>query len=60
MDLEIESIEKHGIWERAALPKGLKIIGVKWIYKTKYNEKEEMEKHKAILIEKRIFSKAWH
>ena len=34
------------------LPKGGKAIGVKWIYKTKFNEKGEVEKHKARLVAK--------
>lgn len=32
------------------LPKGAKCIGVKWLFKTKLNEKGEIEKHKARLV----------
>lgn len=39
MDLEIEPIENKYTWELATLLKGLKTIGVKWIYKIKYNER---------------------
>ena len=28
------------------------IIGVKWVYKTKFNEKGQVEKHKARLVAK--------
>lgn len=35
------------------MPVGAKRIGVKWIYKTKYNESGEIEKHKARLVAKR-------
>jgi hypothetical protein len=52
MDLEIESIETNGTWELTSLPAGVKTIGVKWIYKTKYNEKGEVEKYKARLVAK--------
>ncbi|PNX88851.1 copia-type polyprotein, partial [Trifolium pratense] len=38
MDQEIESIERNGTWELTDLPQGMKKIGVKWVYKTKYNE----------------------
>lgn len=31
------------------MPVGAKRIGVKWIYKTKYNESGEIKKHKARL-----------
>ena len=31
---------------------GAKVIGVKWVYKTKLNENEEINKHKARLVAK--------
>ena len=34
------------------LPKGGKTIGVKWVYKTKFNENGKLEKHKARLVVK--------
>jgi hypothetical protein len=52
MDLEIESIEGKNTWELSSLPEGAKAVGVKWIYKTKYNEMGEIEKHKARLVAK--------
>ena len=50
MDQEIQSIEKNGTWQLVDLPKGVKCIGVKWIFKTKLNEKGEVEKYKARLV----------
>lgn len=52
MDLELEAIERNGTWELTTLPIGAKKIGVKWVYKTKYNEKGEVEKYKARLVAK--------
>jgi hypothetical protein len=52
MDAEIMSIEKNDTWELINLPKGEKTIGVKWVYKTKLNEKGEVEKYKARLVAK--------
>lgn len=52
MDAEITAIEKNGTWELTELPEGVKTIGVKWIYKTKLNEKGEVDKHKARLVAK--------
>lgn len=49
---EIESIEKNQTWELMALPKGVKPIGVKWVFKTKLNEEGNVEKHKARLVAK--------
>ena len=46
------SDKKNGTWELTDLPKGGKAIGVKWVYKTKFNEKGEVEKHKARLVAK--------
>ena len=58
MDDEIKAIEKNDTWELAALPKGHKPIGVKWVYKTKKNAKGEVEKHKARLVAKGYSQKA--
>ncbi|CAJ2640974.1 unnamed protein product [Trifolium pratense] len=52
MNQEIQAIERNDTWELATLPEGAKKIEVKWIYKTKYNEKGEIEKHKARLVAK--------
>ena len=52
IDVEIEAIRKNGTWELTKLPKGGKTIGVKWIYKTKFNENGEVDKHKARLVAK--------
>jgi hypothetical protein len=52
MDNEIESIEANDTWELTTLPKGVKAVGVKWIFKTKFNEKGNVDKHKARLVAK--------
>lgn len=52
MDQEIDSIEKNNTWNLTCLPSGAKKIGVKWIYKTKLNEKGKVEKYKARLVAK--------
>jgi transposase InsO family protein len=43
MDSEIQSIEANDTWKLVTLPHGVKHIGVKWIFKTKYNEKGKIE-----------------
>ena len=50
MDREIEMIEKNQTWSLVELPENAKCIGVKWIFKTKLNERGEVEKHKARLV----------
>ena len=52
MDAEITSIEKNQTWSLVTLPDGAKEIGVKWIYKTKFNELGEVDKFKARLVVK--------
>jgi transposase InsO family protein len=52
MNKEIEAIERNKTWELTDLPDKSKVIGVKWIYKTKMNEKGEVEKYKARLVAK--------
>ncbi|KAI5316850.1 hypothetical protein L3X38_036557 [Prunus dulcis] len=52
MEAEINSIEKNHTWELTDFPNGRKTIGVKWVFKTKLNEKDEIGKHKAHLMAK--------
>ncbi|KAM5583100.1 hypothetical protein ABKV19_003159 [Rosa sericea] len=52
MDNEIRAIEKNGTWELADLPQGARKIRVKWIFKTKLNERGEVDKFKARLVAK--------
>ncbi|GKV07537.1 hypothetical protein SLEP1_g19297 [Rubroshorea leprosula] len=49
---EIGSIERNQTWELIDLPEGHKIIGVKWIYKTKLKENGTVDKFKARLVAK--------
>jgi len=52
MDNEIAAIERNDSWELTVLPNNSRKIGVKWIYKTKLNEKGEVDKYKAKLVAK--------
>nr|GEY63362.1 copia-type polyprotein [Tanacetum cinerariifolium] len=52
MDMEIQSIERNETWTLTDLPIDVKCIGVKWVYKTKLNEKGKIDKHKARLVVK--------
>jgi hypothetical protein len=62
MDEEIHAIEKNDTWKLTYPPESKKAIGVKWVYKTKKNAKEEVQKYKAI-EEGNIYQNkvhAWH
>ena len=52
MDTEISMIEKNKTWELIDKPKDKPVIGLKWIYKTKFNEDGSIQKHKARLVAK--------
>jgi hypothetical protein len=52
MNEKIQSIDKNQSWDLVELPKGKDVIGVKWVYKTKYNANGKVEKHKARLVAK--------
>ena len=52
MNEEIASIERNQTWELVDLPNGREVIGLKWIYKTKFNEDGSIQKHKARLVAK--------
>ena len=50
MECEIESLRKHNVWELVPLPKGRKLVGSKWVFKTKVNPEGETERYKARLV----------
>jgi hypothetical protein len=52
MNEEIEAIERNNTWDLVDLPIGKTNIGVKWVYKTKFNEKGKVEKNKERLVAK--------
>ncbi|URE13018.1 Retrotransposon protein [Musa troglodytarum] len=59
MKEEINSIEKNETWELMNLPKEKKAIGLKWVYKTKYNADGSIQKHKARLVAKGYSPSDW-
>jgi len=52
MEEEIEEIENNDTWELVDLPQGKEVIGVKWVYKTKSNVDDKIERHKERLVVK--------
>lgn len=49
---EISSIEKNETWELVDLLEDKNVIGLKWVYRTKYNADGTVQKHKARLVTK--------
>ncbi|OIS98633.1 putative mitochondrial protein, partial [Nicotiana attenuata] len=52
MKEELTMIEKNDTWELVNRPQNRKIIGVKWVYRTKLNADGSVNKHKARLVVK--------
>lgn len=49
---EIQAIEKNSTWELVDVPKGKNVVGLKWVFRTKYNADGSIQKHKARLVAK--------
>ena len=52
MDDEMKSMSANKVWDLEEIPKGAKILGYKWVYKTKSNSKGNVERYKARLVAK--------
>jgi len=52
MDQEIKMIKKNDTWELTDKPENKDIIGLKWVYKIKYNEDGSIQKYEARLVAK--------
>ena len=50
MNEEIENIEKNKIWTIVHRPKDKHVIGTKWVFKNKLNEKGEVSRNKVRLV----------
>ena len=50
MEEELKMINKNGTWELVDRPKNQKIIGVKWVFRIKYNSDGSVNKLKARLV----------
>jgi hypothetical protein len=52
MQEEMKSMSTNKVWDLVEIPQGAKIVGCKWVYKTKYDSKGNIERFKARLIAK--------
>ena len=49
---QLRMIEKNDTWELVDRPQHRKVIGVKWVYRTKLNADGSVNKYKARLVVK--------
>lgn len=47
---EFQALNDNGTWSVVPLPKGRKVVGSRWIFKTKYHSDGSIERHKARLV----------
>ena len=52
MNEELKSMAHNGVWDLIELPNSCKLIGCKWVFKTKRNAKGNIERFKARLVAK--------
>jgi hypothetical protein len=53
---EIAALVKNEAWDLVELPTGRNPIGKKWVFKKKFNTKGKVDKYKAQISRKRLFS----
>ena len=49
---EMESMAKNQVWDLVELPKGVSVVGCKWVFKTKRDSTGNIERYKARLVAK--------
>src|ERR1044072_1369287 len=52
MKEELKSMDDNNVWDLVELPKGSKRVGCKWVFKTKRDSKDNIERYKARLVAK--------
>ena len=50
MEEEIQQIEKNSTWSLVPRPEDKNVIGTKWVFRNKLNEKGEVTRNKARLV----------
>ena len=48
----MKSMNVNKVWDLEIIPKGVKTVGCKWVYRTKLGSQRNIEKYKARLVAK--------
>jgi hypothetical protein len=52
MEDEMKSMNVNKVWDLEIIPKGVKTVGYKWVYRIKLGSQRNIEKYKARLVAK--------
>ena len=52
MEDEMKSMNVNKVWDLEIIPKGVKAVGYKWVYKTKHDSQGNIETYKVWLVAK--------
>ena len=52
MTEKMQAIEKNSTWELVHIPEGKNVVGLKWVFRTKYNADRNIQKQKARVVDK--------
>ena len=52
MEDEMKTMNVNKVWDLEIILKGAKTVGYKWVYKTKLDSQENIERYKARLVAK--------
>ena len=55
----MNSMNTNDICDLDEIPNGAKTVGCKWVYKTKYDSKGNIERYKAWLVAKGFMQRGW-
>ena len=50
--MKMKSMNANKVWDLEIIPKRAKIVGYKWVYKTKLDSQGNIERYKARLVAK--------
>ena len=59
MKVKINSMNTNVVCDLEEISNGAKIVGCKWVYKTKCDSKENVERYKAWLVTKGFMQRGW-
>ena len=59
MEDEIKSLNANKVWDLEIIPKRVKTVGCKWVYKTKLDSQRNIERYKARLVAKGFMQREW-